>query len=137
MKKLFALVILCSYHATSLYAQQTISLPNADAISFDCYGNNIEVYTKIGPEQYTRQSLQVEEKTRLDKSPNIMLIGWNINPHKDTVSRKDFDKLPKKFIEAKDLHAIDWDSYLGMSFTMNDSEESKSETDNSTYVLNF
>ena len=137
MKKLLVLIILCCYHAASLYAQQTIPLPDADAISFDCYGNNIEVYTKIGPEQYTRQSLQVEEKTRLDKSPNIMLIGWNINPHKDTVSRKDFDKLPKKFIEAKDLHAIDWDSYLGMSFTMNDSEESKSETDNSTYVLNF
>ena len=137
MKKLLVLIIFCCYHAASLYAQQTISLPDADVISFDCYGNNIEVYTKIGPEQYTRQSLQVEEKTRLDKSPNIMLIGWNINPHKDTVSRKDFDKLPKKFIEAKDLHAIDWDSYLGMSFTMNDSEESKSETDNSTYVLNF
>lgn len=137
MKKLLVLIMLCCYHAASLYAQQTIPLPDADAISFDCYGNNIEVYTKIGPEQYTRQSLQVEEKTRLDKSPNIMLIGWNINPHKDTVSRKDFDKLPKKFIEAKDLHAIDWDSYLGMSFTMNDSEESKSETDNSTYVLNF
>ena len=137
MKKLFALVILCSYHATSLYAQQTISLPNADAISFDCYGNNIEVYTKIGPEQYTRQSLQVEEKTRLDNSPNITQIGWNINPHKDTVSRKDFDELPKRFIEVKDLHAIDWDSYVGMPFTMNDSGENKSETDNSTYVLTF
>lgn len=48
MKKLLVLVILCCYHATSLYAQQTISLPNADAISFDCYGNNFELYTKIG-----------------------------------------------------------------------------------------
>ena len=137
MKKLLVLIILCCYHAASLYAQQTIPLPDADAISFDCYGNNIEVYTKIGPEQYTRQSLQVEEKTGLDKSPNITQIGWNINPHKDTVSRKDFDKLPKKFIEAKDLHAIDWDSYVGMPFTMNDSGERKCETDNSTYVLNF
>jgi len=67
MKKLLVLVILCCYHATSLYAQQTISLPNADAISFNCDGNNIEVYTKIGPNQYTRQSLQVERQTRQDK----------------------------------------------------------------------
>lgn len=137
MKKLLVLVILCCYHATSLYAQQTISLPNADAISFDCHGNNFDVYTKIGPNQYTRQSLQVEGQTKQDKSPDITLIEPKINPHKDTVSREDIDKLPKRFIEVKDLHAIDWDSYLGMSFTMNDSEESKSETDNSTYVLNF
>ena len=137
MKKLFALVILCCYHATSLYAQQTISLPNADAISFDCHGNNFDVYAKIGPNQYTRQSLQVEGQTKQDKSPDITLIEPKINPHKDTVSREDIDKLPKRFIEAKDLHAIDWDSYLGMSFTMNDSEERTSETDNSTYVLTF
>ena len=74
MKKLLVLVILCCYHATSLHAQQSISLPNADAISFDCYGNNFEVYTKIGPNQYTRQSLQIEEKTRQDKSHDIPLI---------------------------------------------------------------
>ena len=137
MKKLLVLIILCCYHAASLYAQQTIPLPDADAISFDCYGNNIEVYTKIGPNQYTRQSLQIEEKTGLDNSPNIALIGWKINPHKDTVSRKDFDELPKRFIVAKDLHAIDWDSYVGMPFTMNDSGENKSETGNSPYVLTF
>lgn len=137
MKKLLVLVILCCYHATSLYAQQTISLPNADAISFDCYGNNFELYTKIGPNQYTRQSLQIEEQTSQDKSPDIPLIEPKINPHKDTVSREDIDKLSKRFIEAKDLHAIDGDSYLGMSFTMNDSEARTSETDNSTYVLTF
>ncbi len=137
MKKLLVLVILCCYHATSLYAQQTISLPNADAISFDCHGNNFDAYTKIGPNQYTRQSLQVEGQTKQDKSPDITLIEPKINPHKDTVSRKDFDELPKRFIVAKDLHAIDWDSYVGMSFTMNDSGENKSETDNSTYVLTF
>ncbi len=137
MKKLLVLIMLCCYHAASLYAQQTILLPDADAISFDCYGNNIEVYTKIGPEQYTKQSLQVEEKRRLDNSPNITQIGWNINSHKDTLNRKDIVKPEKRFIEAKDLHAIDWDSYLGMSFTMNDSEERTSETDNSTYVLTF
>ena len=137
MKKLLVLVILCCYHATSLYAQQSISLPNADAISFDCYGNNFELYTKIGPNQYTRQSLQIEEQTRQDKSPDITLIELKINPHKDTVGREDIDKLSKRFIEAKDLHAIDGDSYLGMSFTMNDSEARTSETDNSTYVLTF
>lgn len=137
MKKLLVLIMLCCYHAASLYAQQTILLPDADAISFDCYGNNIEVYTKIGPEQYTKQSLQVEEKRRLDNSPNITQIGWNINSHKDTLNRKDIVKPEKRFIEAKDLHAIDWDSYLGMSFTMNDSEARTSETDNSTYVLTF
>ena len=137
MKKLLVLVILCCYHATSLCAQQTISLPNADAISFDCYGNNFELYTKIGPNQCTRQSLQIEEQTRQDKSPDITLIELKINPHKDTVGREDIDKLSKRFIEAKDLHAIDGDSYLGMSFTMNDSEARTSETDNSTYVLTF
>ena len=137
MKKLLVLVILCCYNATSLYAQQSISLPDADAIGFDCYGNNFEVYTKIRPNQYTKQSLQIEKKTKQDNSPNIALIGWKINTHKDTVSREDIDKLPKRFIEAKDLHAIDGDSYLGMSFTMNDSEERTSETDNSTYVLTF
>ena len=137
MKKLLVLIILCCYHAASLYAQQTIPLPDADAIGFDCYGNNFEVYTKIRPNQYTKQSLQIEKKTKQDNSPNIALIGWKINTHKDTVSREDIDKLPKRFIEAKDLHAIDGDSYLGMSFTMNDSEERTSETDNSTYVLTF
>ena len=137
MKKLLVLIILCCYHAASLYAQQSISLPDVDAISFDCHGNNFDAYTKIGPNQYTRQSLQIGEQTRQDKSADITLIELKINPQKDTVSREDIDKLPKRFIEAKDLHAIDWDSYLGMSFTMNDSEERTSETDNSTYVLTF
>ena len=57
MKKLLALVILCCYHATSLHAQQTISLPDVDAVSFDDSSDDIKVYTKIRPNQYTRQSL--------------------------------------------------------------------------------
>ena len=137
MKKLLVLIMLCCYNATSLYAQQTISLPDADAISFDRFGYDIEVYTKIGPNQYTRQSLQIEEKTRLDNSPNIALIEWKINPHKDTVSRKDIVKPEKRFIEAKDLHVIALDSYVGKTFNVNDSGKWKRETDKSTYVLKF
>ena len=137
MKKLLVLVILCCYNATSLYAQQSISLPDADAISFDRFGYDIEVYTKIGPNQYTRQSLQVKEKTGQDKSPNIMLIGWNINPHKDTLNRKDIVKPEKRLIEAKDLHVIALDSYVGKAFNVNDSGKWKRETDKSTYVLKF
>ena len=137
MKKLLVLIIFCCYHAASLYAQQSILLPDADAISFDHFGHDIEVYTKIGPNQYTRQSLQIEEKTRLDNSPNIVLIGWKINPHKDTLSKSDIDKLPKRFIEAKDLHAIALDSYVGKAFNVNDSGQWKRETYKSTYVLKF
>ncbi len=137
MKKLLVFVILCCYNATSLYAQQSISLPDADAISFDRFGYDIEVYTKIGPNQYTRQSLQVKEKTGQDKSPNIMLIGWNINPHKDTLNRKDIVKPEKRLIEAKDLHVIALDSYVGKAFNVNDSGKWKRETDKSTYVLKF
>ena len=137
MKKILALVILCCYHATSLHAQQTISLPDVDAVSFDNSSNDLKVYTKIGPNQYTRQSLQVKEKTKQDNSPNIMLIGWKINPHKDTLNRKDIVKPEKKFIEAKDLHAIALDSYVGKAFNVNDSGKWKRETDKSTYVLKF
>ena len=137
MKKLLVLIIFCCYHAASLYAQQSISLPDADAISFDRFDYDIEVYTKIGPNQYTRQSLQIEEKTRLGNSPNIALIGWKIKPRKDTLSKSDIDKLPKRFIEAKDLHAIALDSYVGKAFNVNDSGQWKRETYKSTYVLKF
>ena len=64
MKKLLVLIILCCYHAASLHAQQSISLPDVDAVSFDDSGNDLKVYTKIGPNQYTRQSLQVKGQHR-------------------------------------------------------------------------
>ena len=120
MKKILALVILCCYHATSLHAQQTISLPDVDAVSFDDSSNDLKVYTKIGPNQYTRQSLQVEEKPTQDKSPNIMLIGWNINPHKDTLSRIDIDKPQQRLIDAEELHTIALDAYINKTFTIDD-----------------
>ena len=137
MKKLLALVILCCYHATSLCAQQSISLPDVDAVSFDDSSNDLKVYAKIGPNQYTRQSLQVEEKTRHDKSPNIMLIRWNINPHKDTLSREDIDKPRQRLVDAQELHAMPLDEYINKTFTIDDHEKQKPQTNDPTSVLKF
>ena len=57
MKKLLVLIMPCCYKATSMYAQQSISLPDVDAVSFDDSSDDSKVYTKIRPNQYTRQSL--------------------------------------------------------------------------------
>ena len=137
MKKILALVILCCYHAASLYAQQSISLPDVDAVSFDDSSNDLKVYAKIGPNQYTRQSLQVEEKPTQDKSPNIMLIGWNINPHKDTLSREDIDKPRQRLVDAQELHAMPLDEYINKTFTIGDCGKQEHETNEPTYVLKF
>lgn len=121
MKKLFVLMLLCCYHATNMHAQQYFSLPDIDAISFNGSGYNIDVYTKIGPDQYSRKILQLKSKeTILDKSSNMNLIKWDLNSYKDTLSRKDIDDSQEKFIEAKDLHTADFNSYIGKAFTIND-----------------
>ena len=117
--------------------QQAISLPDVDAVSFDDSSDDIKVYTKIGPNQYTRQSLQVEEKPTQDKSPNIMLIGWNINPHKDTLSRIDIDKPQQRLVDAQELHAIALDAYINKTFTIDDCGKQEHETNEPTYVLKF
>ena len=57
MKKLLVLIMPCCYKATSLYAPPSISLPDVDAVRFDDSSDDIKVYTKIRPNQYTRQSL--------------------------------------------------------------------------------
>ena len=137
MKKLLVLIILCCYHTASLHAQQTIVLPDVDAVSFDDSSDDIKVYTKIGPNQYTRQILQVEEKPTQDKSPNIMLIGWNINPHKDTLSRIDIDKPQQRLVDAQELHAIALDAYINKTFTIDDCGKQEHETNEPTYVLKF
>ena len=138
MKKLFVLLLLCCYNATSLHAQQCLSLPDVDAISFNGAGYNIDVYTKIGPDQYSRKSLELKSKeTILDKSSNMNPIKWSLNSHEDTLNRKDIDDSQEKFIEAKDLHTADFNSYIGKAFTVNDNGKWKREGRKSTYVLKF
>ena len=138
MKKLFVLLLLCCYNATSLHAQQCLSLPDVDAISFNGAGYNIDVYTKIGPDQYSRKSLELKSKeTILDKSSRMNLIEWKLNSYKDTLNRKDIDDSKEKFIEAKGLHTADFNSYIGKAFTVNDNGKWKREGRKSTYVLKF
>ena len=98
-----------------MHAQQYFSLPDIDAISFNGSGYNIDVYTKIGPDQYSRKILQLKSKeTILDKSSNMNLIKWDLNSYEDTLNRKDIDDSQEKFIEAKDLHTADFNSYIGV-----------------------
>ena len=138
MKKLFVLLLFCCYNATSMHAQQCLSLPDVDAISFNGAGYNIDVYTKIGPDQYSRKSLELKSKeTILDKSSRMNLIEWKLNSYKDTLNRKDIDESQEKFIEAKDLHTADFNSYVGKSFTINDNGKWKRKKEKSTYVLKF
>ena len=40
--------------ATSLYAQQRLSLPDVDAIGYDVDGSWIDLYKKVGTDRYAQ-----------------------------------------------------------------------------------
>ena len=62
MRRIVFLLFLYCCTATSLYAQQRLSLPDADAIGYDEDGYGIKVYTKVGNDCYVRRYLRKELK---------------------------------------------------------------------------
>ncbi len=48
--------------ATSLYAQQRLSLPDVDAIGYDANGSWIDLYKKVGTDRYAQRRLQIDRK---------------------------------------------------------------------------
>ena len=138
MKQLFVLLLICCYHATNMYAQQYYSLPDADAIGLNGRDDNIEIYTKIGPNQYTMKTLLVRPyREYINESSYAWLIDWKISQIKDTLSIEDIDKNHIRFIEAKDLHAVDFNDFVGKTFTVNDNGKWIRETKNATFALKF
>ena len=138
MKHLFTLLLFCCYHATNMYAQQRYSLPDADAIGLNGRDDNIEIYTKIGPNQYTTKTLLVRPyREYINESSYAWLIDWKISQIKDTLSIEDIDKNHIRFIEAKDLYAVDFNDFVGKTFTVNDNGKWIRETKNATFALKF
>ena len=80
MKHLFTLLLFCCYHVTNMYAQQHYSLPDADAIGLNGRDDNIEIYTKIGLNQYTTKTLLVRPyREYINESSYAWLIDWKIS----------------------------------------------------------
>ena len=118
MKQLFILLLIWCYHATGLYAWKCPSLSDADAMSMNNRNINPETYTKNEFYQYTRKGLQTnEKKISLDKSSNMTQIEWDIDAHKDTLSKKGIDKYQENDAKSYEFQLFNKKDYYGIKKT--------------------
>lgn len=138
MRRIVFLLFLYCCTATSLYAQQRLSLPDADAIGYDEDGYGIKVYTKVGNDCYVRRYLRKElKKVSLDETSEMGMIGWNLSSVEDTLSRSDIEKEGQCMVFADSLRFISLEDYVGKTFDINEDGKWKRNEVNSNYVLKF
>ena len=79
--------------ATSLYAQQRLSLPDVDAIGYDANGSWIDLYKKVGTDRYAQRRLQIDRKEiSISKASVAYQMVWDLYSCNDTLSRNDIEK---------------------------------------------
>ena len=138
MKKNIFLFLFFYCMATSLYAQQRLSLPDVDAIGYDANGSWIDLYKKVGTDRYAQRRLQIDrKKIRISKASAAYQMVWDLYSCNDTLSRNDIEKARERFVDVDNLRPIALESYVGKTFDIKEGGNWKRNEENSSYVLKF
>ena len=138
MKKNIFLFLFFYCMATSLYAQQRLSLPDVDAIGYDVDGSWIDLYKKVGTDRYAQRRLQIDrKKIRISKASAAYQMVWDLYSCNDTLSRNDIEKARERFVDVDNLRPIALESYVGKTFDIKEDGKWKRNEENSSYVLKF
>lgn len=124
--------------ATSLYAQQRLSLPDVDAIGYDVNGSWIDLYKKVGTDRYAQRRLQIDrKKIRISKASAAYQMVWDLYSCNDTLSRNDIEKGRERFVDVDNLRPIALENYVGKTFDIKEGGKWKRNEEKSNYVLKF
>ena len=124
--------------ATSLYAQQRLSLPDVDAIGYDANGSWIDLYKKVGTDRYAQRRLQIDRKEiSISKASVAYQMVWDLYSCNDTLSRNDIEKARERFVDVDNLRPIALESYVGKTFDIKEDGNWKRNEEKSNYVLKF
>ena len=138
MKKNIFLFLFFYCMATSLYAQQRLSLPDVDAIGYDVDGSWIDLYKKVGTDRYAQRRLQIDrKKIRISKASAAYQMVWDLYSCNDTLSRNDIEKARERFVDVDNLRPIALENYVGKTFDIKEGGKWKRNEENSSYVLKF
>ena len=138
MKKNIFLFLFFYCMATSLYAQQRLSLPDVDAIGYDANGSWIDLYKKVGTDRYAQRRLQIDRKEiSISKASVAYQMVWDLYSCNDTLSRNDIEKGRERFVDVDNLCPIALESYVGKTFDIKEDGNWKRNEENSSYVLKF
>ena len=138
MKKNIFLFLFFYCMATSLYAQQRLSLPDVDAIGYGANGSWIDLYKKVGTDRYAQRRLQIDrKKIRISKASAAYQMVWDLYSCNDTLSRNDIEKARERFVDVDNLRPIALESYVGKTFDIKEDGKWKRNEENSSYVLKF
>ena len=138
MKKNIFLFLFFYCMATSLYAQQRLSLPDVDAIGYDVDGSWIDLYKKVGTDRYAQRRLQIDrKKISISKASAAYQMVWDLYSCNDTLSRNDIEKGRERFVDVDNLRPIALESYVGKTFDIKGNGNWKCNEENSSYVLKF
>lgn len=124
--------------ATSLYAQQRLSLPDVDAIGYDVDGSWIDLYKKVSTDRYAQRRLQIDrKKISISKASAAYQMVWDLYSCNDTLSRNDIEKRRERFVDVDNLRPIALENYVGKTFDIKEGGKWKRNEENSSYVLKF
>ena len=138
MKKNIFLFLFFYCMATSLYAQQRLSLPDVDAIGYGANGSWIDLYKKVGTDRYAQRRLQIDrKKIRISKASAAYQMVWDLYSCNDTLSRNDIEKGRERFVDVDNLRPIALENYVGKTFDIKEGGNWKRNEENSSYVLKF
>ena len=138
MKKNIFLFLFFYCMATSLYAQQRLSLPDVDAIGYGANGSWIDLYTKLGTDRYAQRRLQIDRKEiSISKASAAYQMVWDLYSCNDTLSRNDIEKRRERFVDVDNLRPIALENYVGKTFDIKEDGNWKRNEENSSYVLKF
>ena len=138
MKKNIFLFLFFYCMATSLYAQQRLSLPDVDAIGYDVDGSWIDLYRKVGTDRYAQRRLQIDrKKISISKASAAYQMVWDLYSCNDTLSRNDIEKGRERFVDVDNLRPIALENYVGKTFDIKEGGKWKRNEENSSYVLKF
>ena len=138
MKKNIFLFLFFYCMATSLYAQQRLSLPDVDAIGYDVDGSWIDLYKKVGTDRYAQRRLQIDrKKISISKASAAYQMVWDLYSCNDTLSRNDIEKGRERFVDVDNLRPIALENYVGKTFDIKEGGKWKRNEEKSNYVLKF
>ena len=138
MKKNIFLFLFFYCMATSLYAQQRLSLPDVDAIGYDVDGSWIDLYKKVGTDRYAQRRLQIDrKKISISKASAAYQMVWDLYSCNDTLSRNDIEKRRERFVDVDNLRPIALENYVGKTFDIKEGGKWKRNEEKSNYVLKF
>ena len=138
MKKNIFLYLFFYCMATSLYAQQRLSLPDVDAIGYDVDGSWIDLYKKVGTDRYAQRRLQIDrKKISISKASAAYQMVWDLYSCNDTLSRNDIEKGRERFVDVDNLRPIALENYVGKTFDIKEGGKWKRNEEKSNYVLKF